>query len=63
MKLDREKEETRRISVNEGMSSKIHLESQLKEARRKIQEDERNRDTEQVCKGFGLSLGLDQVNF
>ena len=53
VQLDREKEETRKakISVNEGKSSKIHLESQLKEARRKMEEDERNRDTEKVSKG------------
>ena len=54
VQLDREKEETRKakISVNEGKSSKIHLESQLKEARRKMEEDERNRDTEKVSKGL-----------
>merc|ERR1719317_625075 len=47
-KLDAEKEETRKakIGVNEEKSLRIHLESQLKTVKRKVEEAEETRETE-----------------
>jgi hypothetical protein len=51
-KPDWEKEEMMKanISMNEEKSSKIHLESQLKESKKKTEEGERIRDPEKVSK-------------